>query len=180
MRPRQRSAFSVPVSLLLLSAPSVNARVVRVELTSRADLLNGTRLAMAGAYERMAGRVYFAVSVTNPHNQRIVDLDNAVNLKNGEVEFSADFVAIRPKDPHKDNGAMLLENPNRGHSRILSDRWRRLGRGQDAGDGWLLRHGFTFVSLGWQWDAAGVTLCGSMLLSQKNMEKPSPDCYAAI
>jgi Alpha/beta hydrolase domain len=140
---------------LLLSLTSVDARVVRVELTSRADLLNGTRFGDAGAYERIAGRVYFAVPVASPHNRRIVDLDKAVNLKNGEVEFSADFIAIRPKDPHKGNGAMLLENPNRGHSRILSlidgGDWDAV---KDAGDGWLLRHGFTFVSLGWQWDAA--------------------------
>ena len=133
----------------------MNARVVRVELTSRVDLLNGKLFGEAGAYERIAGRVYFAVSVTNPHNLRIVDLDKAVNLKNGEVEFSADFIAIRPKDPHTGNGAMLLENPNRGHSRILSlidgGDW---DAAKDAGDGWLLRRGFAFVSLGWQWDAA--------------------------
>jgi alpha/beta hydrolase family protein len=154
MRRRQRTVFSL--LFLLLSFTSVNARVVRVELTSRVDLLNGTRFGDVGAYERVAGRVYFAVSVTNPHNLRIVDLDKAVNLKNGEVEFSADFIAIRPKDLHKGNGAMLLENPNRGHSRILSlidgGDW---DAAKDAGDGWLLRHGFTFVSLGWQWDAAG-------------------------
>jgi len=154
MRPRQRTVSSL--LFLLLSLTSLNARVVRVELTSRADLLNGTRFGDVGAYERMAGRVYFAVSVSSPHNRRIVDLDKAVNLKNGEVEFSADFIAIRPKDPHKGNGAMLLENPNRGHSRILSlidgGDW---DVAKDAGDGWLLRHGFTFVSLGWQWDAAG-------------------------
>jgi hypothetical protein len=153
MRGRQRTVSSL--LFLLLSLTSVNARVVRLEITSRADLLNGTRFGDAGAYERIAGRVYFAVSVTNPHNRRIVDLDNAVNLKNGEVEFSADFIAIRPKDPHKGNGAMLLENPNRGHSRILSlidgGDW---DAAKDAGDGWLLRNGFTFASLGWQWDAA--------------------------
>lgn len=154
MRGRQRTVSSL--LFFLLSLTWVNARVVRVELTSRADLLNGTRFGNAGAYERIAGRVYFAVPVGKPHNRRIVDLDKAVNLKNGEVEFSADFIAIRPKDPHKGNGAMLLENPNRGHSRILSlidgGDW---DAAKDAGDGWLLRHGFTFVSLGWQWDAAG-------------------------
>ena len=110
MRPRQRTVSSL--LFIFLSLTSLNARVVRVELTSRADLLNGTRFGDGGAYERIAGRMYFAVSVTNPHNRRIVDLDNAVNLKNGDVEFSADFIAIRPKDPHKANGAMLLENPN--------------------------------------------------------------------
>jgi hypothetical protein len=153
MRGRQRTVSSL--LFLLLSLTSVNARVVRLEITSRADLLNGTRFGDAGAYERIVGRVHFAASVANPHNRHIVDLDNAVNLKNGEVEFSADFIAIRPKDPHKGNGAMLLENPNRGHSRILSlidgGDW---DAARDAGDGWLLRNGFTFASLGWQWDAA--------------------------
>jgi hypothetical protein len=96
------------------------------------------------------------VAIANIHNQRIVDLSNAVNLQNGEVEFSADFVAVRPKDETKGNGTLLLENPNRGNPRILS-----LVDGGDenlahsAGDAWLLRNGFTVVALGWQWDAAG-------------------------
>ena len=157
------------------------ARVVRVEITSRTDVLNGTPFGDAGVYERITGRVYFAVSVTNPRNQRIVDLDNAVNLKNGEVEFSADFIAIRPKDPHKGNGAMLLENPNRGHSRILSlidgGDW---DAAKDAGDGWLLRHGFTFVSLGWQWDAAGDALQALCSHRERSKARPSPACCAAI
>jgi hypothetical protein len=65
------------------------------------------------------GTVYFSVPVDNPHNAGIVDLKNAVNLRNGEVEFSADFMAIRPKDPKLGNGSLLLENPNRGRSAII-------------------------------------------------------------
>ena len=141
---------------LLFSVFPVQARVVRVEITSQHDVLDGKSFADAGPYERINGRVYFAVPVDNPHNRRIVDLPNAVTLNNGEVEFSADFIAVRPKDAHKGNGSMLLEIPNRGHSRILSlidgGDW---DASTDAGDGWLLRHGFTFVSLGWQWDASG-------------------------
>lgn len=141
---------------IFLSWTAVNARVVRVEVTSRADVLKGKSFGSTGAYERIVGRVYFIVPVSNPHNRRIVDVTKAVNLKNGEVEFSADFIAIRPKDPRKGNGAMLLENPNRGRSRIVSlvdgGDW---DLSKDAGDGWLLRNGFTFASLGWQWDAAG-------------------------
>jgi hypothetical protein len=141
---------------LFLTILPLHARVVRMEITSRSDVMNGKSFGDAGAYERITGRVHYAVAVDNPHNRRIVDLRNAVNLKNGEVEFSADFIAVRPKDPHKGNGSMLLENPNRGHSRILSlvdgGDW---DAANDAGDAWLLRHGFTFVSLGWQWDASG-------------------------
>ena len=72
------------------------------------------------------------------------------------MEFSADFVAIHPKDARKANGSMLLEDPNRGSSRIVSivdgGDWNAAN---DVGDAWLFNHGFTFVSLGWQWDASG-------------------------
>ena len=142
--------------LLLFSLNQLDARVIRVEIASRNDVLNGKAFADAGAYERVTGKVIFAVSVTNPHNQRIVDLKNAVNLRNGEVEFSASFMALRPKDPHKGNGSMILENPNRGRSRIVAlvdaGDW---DAEKYTGDAWLFRNGFTIVALGWQWDAPG-------------------------
>jgi len=151
---RLRLALILP--LLLLKISPLSARVVRVEITSRQDVLNGKSFGDTGAYERITGRIHFSVAVANPHNRRIVDLANAVNLRDGEVEFSADFIAIRPKDPHKANGSMLLEIPNRGHSRIVGlvdgGDW---DVANDAGDAWLLRNGFTFVTLGWQWDASG-------------------------
>jgi hypothetical protein len=140
--------------MLSVCAVSLDAKVTRVELLSRTDLLHGRSFGDAGPYERIVGRVYISLAVANEDNRRIVDLANAINLKNGEVEFCADFVAIKPKDPSKGNGSMILESPNRGHSAIL----RILDGGDwsaehDAGDAWLLRKGFTFVSLGWQWDA---------------------------
>jgi hypothetical protein len=88
------------------------------------------------------------------HNRGIVDLEKAVNLNHGEVQFSADFMALRPKDSARSNGSLLLEVPNRGRSRIVTlmdgGDW---DTAQDAGDGWLLRNGYTVVSLAWQWDA---------------------------
>jgi len=151
-----RLRLSSLLLLLALSTWPLAARVTRVEILSRVDVLDGKPFGGAGAYERIIGRVYFSVPAGNPHNRRIVDLDKAVNLKEGEVGFSADFVAVRPKDPHKGNGSMLLEVPNRGHSRIIAvvdgGNW---DLARDAGDAWLLRSGFTIVSLGWQWDADG-------------------------
>lgn len=123
-------------SFLLLVLPA-QARVVRVQVDSRTNTYHGS-------YERITGRIYYSLPVANPRNQAIVDLANAVNLKDGEVEFSADFVAVRPKNS---NGSMLLEVPNRGNPNILE---------LVDGDGdWLLRKGFTVVSVGWQWDAQG-------------------------
>ncbi len=157
-RMRLRPSANLFLLAVFLSVLPLQARVVRVEVASRTTVLDGKVFGDAGAYERITGRVYLSLPVANAHNLRIVDLGNAVNLKNGEVEFSADFVAIRPKDAHKGNGSMLLEVPNRGNARILS-----LVDGgdqdlaHDAGDAWLLRNGFTVVSLGWQWDATGPT-----------------------
>ena len=155
LRRMLRRLCALSFVLLLIVAP-LRARVTRVEIASRTDVLGGKSFGEAGAYERITGRIYFSLPIANPHNQRIVDLSNAVNLKDGEVEFSADFTAVRPKSPDKGNGSLLLEVPNRGRSRILS-----LVDGGDedlatsAGDAWLLRNGFTIVALGWQWDAAG-------------------------
>jgi hypothetical protein len=141
--------------LIGVSGP-LAARVTRVEIESRTDVLGGKSFGDAGAYERLSGQIFFSVRVDNPHNSRIVDLRNAVNLNHGEVEFSADFVAYRPKDPQRGNGSLLLEVPNRGrpHFIALVD-GGDADLARDAGDAWLLRKGFTIVSVGWQWDAPG-------------------------
>ncbi|MBB6147163.1 hypothetical protein HNQ77_005148 [Silvibacterium bohemicum] len=152
-----RSARSIFLLVLLsITVAPLHARVTRVDIASRTDVLNGQSFGAAGAYERVSGRIYFSLAVANPHNQGIVDLRNAVNLKDGEVEFSSDFVAIRPKDPAKSNGSMILEIPNRGKRIIVAF----IDGGdadvaKDAGDAWLLRKGYTIVSLGWEWDATG-------------------------
>ena len=142
--------------LLAVACTPLYARVVGVEIISRTDVLHSTPFGNAGPYERIKGKVRFALPVVNRHNLRIVDLSNAVNLKNGEVEFSSDFIAVRPQDTRKGNGSMILEVPNRGRARILSlvdgGDW---DLASDAGDSWLLRNGFTIVTLGWQWDAVG-------------------------
>ena len=128
---------SLSVLLVLLSFVSrLEARVVRVEVTSRKIVLDGQSFGSAGAYERITGRVYFAVAVANKPNQGIVDLENAVNLKGGEVEFWSDFVVVRPKETAHGNGTMLLEVPNRGRARILSlVDGGSLDLSKDAGDG---------------------------------------------
>ncbi len=141
---------------MAVCAPVASARVLRVEVATRQDVLGGKSFGDAGAYERITGRVYFSLPVDNPHNAPIVDLKNAVNLKDGAVEVSADFIAVRPKDASKGNGSMILEVPNRGSSRLLSlvdgGDWNLAA---NTGDAWLLRRGFTLVSVGWQWDAPG-------------------------
>ena len=96
------------------------ARVVRVEITSRTDIQEGKPFGNAGVYEKIIGRVYFAVDPANLHNRQIVDLDKAPRNIHGEVEFSADLYLLKPKDMAKGNQAVLFEVSNRGGRGILS------------------------------------------------------------
>src|SRR5690349_11344134 len=90
-----RTLLLIPIGILCLNASSASARVVRVEIISRADI-TGT---FAGrTYERIAGRVYFAFDPANQFNKQIVDLDLAPRNSNGEVEAVSEFVMLRPKD----------------------------------------------------------------------------------
>src|SRR5262249_39576425 len=107
-----RAAISLLVVVSLIS--SAKGRVVRVEVTSRADIQDGKAFGATGAYERITGRVFFALDPANVHNRQIVDLDKALRNPNGEVEFSADLYLLKPKDMSKGNGSVLFEVSNRG------------------------------------------------------------------
>jgi len=144
------------LTLIAFFASSADAHVTRVEILSRADLQDGRAFGLAGAYERIIGRVYFAVNPENIHNRPIVDLDKAPRNAQGEVEFSADLYLFKPKDMAKGNNAVLFEVSNRGGKGIL-----RLVNGgntsdpnNEFGDGFLLREGYTIAWLGWQFDVA--------------------------
>jgi hypothetical protein len=155
---RSRHVVFQTIALLLFILP-VKAGVTRIEIISRADLLNGKEFGLAGAYEKIVAKVYFAVDPNNPHNKIIVDLDKAPRNEQGLVEFSADLYILRPKDLNRGNGAALFEIPNRGGKAMV--RFFNHARGSadptteaEMGDGFLMRRGFTLVWLGWQFDAA--------------------------
>jgi hypothetical protein len=128
---------------------TTEARVVRVEIASRADIQDGKPFGNAGAYERILGRVFFAVDPANPHNRQIVDLDKAPRNAQGQVEFSADLYLLKPKDMAKANQAVLFEVSNRGGRGILSI---VNGRDGEFGDGFLMRQGYTIAWVGWEFD----------------------------
>lgn len=137
--------------LLFTIAPLAAARVVRVEIKTREDINGGKPFGLAGPYERLIGKVYFKVDPRNPHNGVIVDLDRVDRDQNGEVEFSADVYILKPKDPNRGSGSLLLEIPNRGGRGIV--RLANFGSNQaEFGDGFLMRQGITIVWVGWQFD----------------------------
>lgn len=142
------------LAVVAAAAPAF-ARVTRIEILSRAPVLDGQPFGAAGPYEKITARIYFAVRPADPHNKGIVDLDKAPRNAQGEVEFSADLFLLRPTQ--HGNGALLLEIPNRGGAGIprIVDGGRSFTnptQPSDLGDAWLLKQGFTYAALGWQWD----------------------------
>ena len=110
-------------------------------------------------YERIDGKLHFAVDPGNPANARITDLDKAPRDAAGKVRFWADFILLQPADPAKGNRRLLSYVVNRGGRvgvpyNICTPRLPTLPPTDeiDAGDGFLMRHGWTVAFCGWQWD----------------------------
>jgi hypothetical protein len=152
-------AFAL-LGLGLISIPiPARAEVTRVEIQRREDVLGGKAFGSAGPYEKLVGKVYFAVDPANPHNKIIVDLDKAPKNAQGKVEFSSDLYILKPKDPARGNGVLFFDVVNRGNKQLLRAFSRAGGAVDptteaDFGDGYLLEQGYTLVAVGWQFDVA--------------------------
>ena len=83
--------------LILLGASTAGAEAVRFDVEVREDVLGGRSWGLAGAYERLAGRIHFEVDPQNSANRIIRDIDNAPVNAAGRVEFSADFYLLKPR-----------------------------------------------------------------------------------
>lgn len=151
----RRAALCLLVPTLL---PGVAAAgVTRLEIVRREVVLQGQAFGAAGAYEKLVGRVHFALDPRLPRNQGIVDLALAPRNAQGLVEFSADFYLLKPVEPGRGNGRLFYEAGNRGGKRILPVFQQATDSpdpttAAEFGNGALMRQGFTLLWMGWQWD----------------------------
>lgn len=144
--------------LVGLVATAASAGVTRVEIVRREPV--------AGAgYEKLVGTAHFAVNPRTAANSVIADLDKAAVNAAGLVEFSADLYILRPTDPARANGVVLMDVLNRGRKMVLSG-FNRGGTSDPAtaaelGDGFLIQHGFTIVWVGWEFDVRRAGAAGA-------------------
>ena len=146
------------LTVACLSSPAA-ARVERIEILSRQDFAPGIEFGDAGAYEKLRGRAFFALDPNAAANAPVTDLKLAPRDARGLVEFSAEFLVLRPKVTARGNGTLLYEVNNRGNIAIL----RQLHEASfsndpatvaDAGNGFLFRRGVTLVWSAWATDVA--------------------------
>ena len=111
----------IPLAVIICTHFRADAEVTRIEISSRADVLGGKSFGLAGPYERIVGKVFFAVDPAQASNARIVDIEKAPRDAAGRVAFSADLYVIAPKDAGRGNRVALFDVLNRGRKNILRD-----------------------------------------------------------
>ena len=134
--------------------------VGKLEITSRQPFANGESFGDVGPYEQLDGTAYFTVEPANPVNETVTDLRLAPRAITGEVHFYADFRILKPVEQGKGNGRLFFDILNRGRGPCL----RNFNNAPDlpadapleAGNGFLMRQGYTVAWCGWQHDAPDV------------------------
>jgi len=131
---------------LLLSPAVMDAKVVRIKVTSRKVISKSPDHNRSGPYEKIKGMLYLEVDPDDPANQSIVDLKQAKRNSRGNVEFSTEFELHKPVDAHLGNHRLLYFVNNRGN---------RLGNyhfNYQAGKNWLYSKGWSYLWCGWNCD----------------------------
>jgi hypothetical protein len=124
----------------------------RVRIESRESYAEGESFAKFGPYVEIKGYLDFKVDPTKPENILIKDLDLAPKDSEGLVQFSSKFILVTPENITKDNNRIIVDVVNRGRARVIPTFNRSDESDKPAGDGFLLRQGYSVISIGWQWD----------------------------
>lgn len=141
-----------------LAGGSAAARVTGFQIVNTVGpAFGGATYGATGAYERIDAIAEFAIDPGSARGGKVVDLDKAPRGADGLVHFSTEVAILRPVDQAKGNGVLFYDVPNRG--RNLAFMLMNLSGGsgvpqapEDAGDGYLMKEGYTIVWSGWQND----------------------------
>src|SRR5215467_10900335 len=142
----------------LLSFPSFAfGEITKIVIEKKEPFAAGHEFGVTGAYEKLTGKAYGEVDPKNSLNRIIVGVDKAPVNSRGRVEYWADVFILKPVDMKRGNGKIFYDVPNRGSKRILmflndAPENNNPSTLEDAGNGFLMRQGYTIVWSGWQAD----------------------------
>ena len=138
------------------AAPGKAGFVDRLEITSTYDAYGGASFGDVGPYEVVTGIVHGKLDPASAANAGIVDLALAPRDAAGLVDYSTDFVILRPKSVEHAKRVLFYDVVNRGNKLALgtfNGAGSSFAAGQE-GNALLLREGYTLVWSGWQGDVA--------------------------
>src|SRR3954463_3184255 len=119
-RGRVAAAFIMTFIAIGTAATTARAEVERLEILERTLLADGKSFGNVGPYERLRGRLYFAVEPGAPENQAIADIRQAPRDAAGRVTFAVDFILLKPLDSARGNSRLLYEAPDQGNIQMLN------------------------------------------------------------
>ena len=153
-----KSRLLVVFILSLHLGPFAPAEVVRVEILERRPFADGHEFGPAGAYEKIAGRLHCEVDPADAAQAPIADIQLAPRNERGRVEFRTDFFLLKPVDARRGNGRLLYDVNNRGNKLALwtfnEARGNNPTTPADAGNGFLMRNGWSVLWCGWSGEVA--------------------------
>ncbi len=126
-------------------------------LDSREPFADGIAFGDVGPYERLVGRVAFAIDPQAPAYQGVADVERAPRNADGLVTFTTDAAILKPLTWQRGNRRLLYDVVNRGAKRALqffndATHSNEPHSQAHAGNGFLMRQGYTVVWSGWQGD----------------------------
>jgi hypothetical protein len=149
-----------------------------IEVGRREPAFDGMTFGEVGAYQKIVGRAVVKVDPSHPLNAGIVNIAKAPTDAAGVVTCECPFYLLMPADLRRANGALLYDVLNRGNKVALHsfndaprDRENPAAMAVndpslpvDAGNGFLMRQGFTVLWSGWQ---GGGVLDGADLMAAR-------------
>jgi hypothetical protein len=155
-----KSNFVVALFLgVVIWMPSADARITRIVIDRvESPTFGNASFGNVGQYEKLVGRAYGELDLRDELNSGIVYIDKAPLNAAKRVEYSTDVLILKPIDMSHSNRTVLYDVVNRGDTRALAV--FHIGASasndprseKDAGDGFLMKQGYTVVASGWQGD----------------------------
>lgn len=130
---------------------------INLTIAHRGIFASGLTFGASGAYESVVGRVQFAVDPESPPYRSVVDIAHAPRRLDGRVEYATDIYILKPVDMALGNRRIFYDVCNRGMKIALQFMNEAEAHEEPytiahAGNGYLMRRGYTIVWSGWQAD----------------------------
>ena len=152
---RRFIATCATIGCTLALAASVEARITSLVISKvESPTFGGTAFGDVGPYEKLVGVARGEVDPNDAKDTVIVDLTLAPRNSRGMVEYSTPVYVLRPVNRGRGNHRILFDINNRG-DHVALGQFNDAPASNDpttaaeAGNGYLMRQGYTIVLSGW-------------------------------
>jgi hypothetical protein len=143
--------------VLFVLCPTLSlAEITKIVIDKREPFAAGHEFGVTGAYEKLIGKAYGEVDPKKHDNKNIVNLRKAPLNERSRVEYSMDILILKPVDIKRGNQTIFYDVVNRGNQALRvnfgAERSNNPTTLAHAGDGFMMRQGYTLIWSGWQGD----------------------------